>query len=128
MVIDCSAVLAVLLGEPDAPVYAAAIENDPDPKISVVSVLEATLVIGARKREAGLAVLERFLREGRIRIVAFDAEQMQQAQKAWREYGEGLHPAGLNLGDCCTYALAKTSGEVLLYNGDDFRRTDLRGF
>ena len=75
------------------------------------------MVIGARKREAGLAVLERFLREGRIRIVAFDAEQRQQAQKAWWEYGKGRHPAGLNLGDCCTYALAKTSGEVLLYKG-----------
>ena len=82
---------------------------------------------GARKREAGLAVLERFLNESRVRIVPFDVEQLWLARDAWWNYGKGRHPAALNLGDCCSYALAKAKGEPLLYKGDDFWRTDLRG-
>lgn len=127
MVIDSSAVLAILLGEEDAAFYATAIEESADPEISTVSALEVALVIGARKREAGLAALDRFMERGRIRVVAFDAEQSRIARPAWWRYGKGRHAAGLNLGDCCSYALAKASGQILLYKGDDFRQTDLRG-
>ncbi|MCC7157656.1 MAG: type II toxin-antitoxin system VapC family toxin [Bryobacterales bacterium] len=126
MVIDSSAALAVLLGEEDGPVYAAAIEDGADPQMSAVSALEITLVIGARKREAGLAALDRFMEHGRIRIVPFDEEQLRLARAAWWRYGKGRHAAGLNLGDCCSYALAKASGKMLLYKGEDFRRTDVR--
>ena len=91
MIIDSSAVLAVLLGEEDSAIYAAAIEDAADPQMSAVSALEVALVIGARKREPG-----------RIRIVAFDSEQLSLARDAWWRYGKGRHPAGLNLGDCCS--------------------------
>jgi ribonuclease VapC len=115
----------VLLGEDDAPIYASAIEEADDPQMSAVSALEISLVIGARKREPGLAALDRFLEASRIRVVAFDGEQLRLAREAWWSYGKGRHPAALNLGDCCSYALAKMSGRMLLYKGDDFRRTDV---
>jgi ribonuclease VapC len=127
MIIDSSAVMAVLLGEEDAPFYANAIEQDVDPQMSTVSALELALVIGARKHEPGLAVLDRFMEASRIRVVAFDVEQSRLARDAWWSYGKGRHPAGLNLGDCCSYALAKATGKALLYKGDDFSKTDLPG-
>ncbi|MBM3745797.1 MAG: type II toxin-antitoxin system VapC family toxin [Acidobacteria bacterium] len=127
MVIDSSALLAVLLGEEGAAFYANVIEAAADPLMSAVSVLEVTLVIGARKREPGLAALERFLQEGRIRVVAFDGEQLRLAKEAWWNYGKGRHLAALNLGDCCSYALSKAFGKPLLYKGEDFPRTDVRG-
>ncbi len=127
MIIDASAVLAILLGEDEAPFYANVIEDATDPQMSAVSALEVTLVIGARKRQAGLATLDRFMETSRIRVVAFDAQQLALAREAWWKYGKGRHAAGLNLGDCCSDALAKANGDVLLYKGDDFRRTDMRG-
>jgi ribonuclease VapC len=127
MVIDSSAVLAILLGEGDSAFYAATIEEAEDLEMSAVSALEVTLVIGARKRERGLAALDRFMDTSRIRIVAFDNEQLRLARDAWDRYGKGRHPAGLNLGDCCSYALAKLRGETLLYKGNDFGKTDVRG-
>lgn len=127
MVIDASAVLAVLLGEEDAAFYADAIELAPTPQMSTVSALEVALVIGARKRERGLAALGSFLQESGIRVVGFDQQQLGLAREAWWTYGKGRHSAGLNLGDCCSYALAKASGKPLLYKGDDFSKTDIHG-
>jgi ribonuclease VapC len=126
MVVDASAVLAVLLGEDDAAFYANAIEDAADPKTSAVSALEVTLVIAARKREPGLAALDRFMEKSRIQVIPFDGEQLRLAREAWWSYGKGRHSAGLNLGDCCSYALARASGEALLYKGEDFRKTDIR--
>src|SRR6266536_2866217 len=120
MVVDSSAVLAILLGEDDAPFYANAIEEAADPLTSTVSALELSLVIGARKREPGLAALDRFLEASRIRVVAFDVEQLRLAREACWNFGKGRHPAARNLGDCCSYALAKASREMLLCKGDDF--------
>ena len=116
----------MLLGEEDAPFYAAAIEGAADPQISAISALEVALVIGSRQREAGLAALDRFMEVSRIRVVAFDAEQLRLARDAWWSYGKGRHAAGLNIGDCCSYALSKASGKRLLYKGEDFRQTDVR--
>jgi ribonuclease VapC len=113
MVVDASAVLAILLGEEDAAFYADAIEDAADIRMSAVSALEVVLVIGARKREQGLVKLDRFMGKSRIQVIAFDAEQLELAHKAWWSYGKGRHAAGLNLGDCCSYALAKMIGEVL---------------
>lgn len=127
MVIDSSAVLAVLLGEEDAVFYAGAVEEIASPLISAVSALEVSLGIGARKGEKGLAALNRFFERSGIQIIAFDLEQLQLAKEAWWRYGKGRHAAGLNLGDCCSYALAKATGKRLLYKGDDFGRTDVRG-
>jgi len=109
------------------PFYADAIELAADPQMSAVSALEVTLVIGARKREKGLAALNRFLEKSGIQVVAFDLQQLVLAKEAWWHYGKGRHAAGLNLGDCCSYALAKATGKSLLYKGDDFSRTDMRG-
>ena len=125
MVIDSSAVLAVLLGEEDAAFYAGIIEDASDAEMSAVSLLEVTLVIGSRKREPGLALLDRFLAVSGIRVSAFDQQQWTLAREAWWRYGKGRHAASLNLGDCCSYALAKAAGKPLLYKGDDFRQTDL---
>jgi ribonuclease VapC len=126
MVIDASAVLAVLFGEDDAAFYANAIEDAADPKTFAVSALEVTLVIGARKREPGLAALDRFMEKSRIQVIPFDGEQVRLAREAWWNYGKGRHSAGLNLGDCCSYALAKATSDALLYKGEDFRKTDIR--
>lgn len=125
MVIDSSAVLAVLLGEEDATYYAQAIDDSEDPQMSTISALEVALVIGARKRDKGLAALELFLEKSGIQLVAFDLQQFRLAKEAWWKYGKGRHAAGLNLGDCCSYALAKATGEPLLYKGSDFSRTDV---
>lgn len=125
MVIDTSAVIAILLKEPDRRLLIDAIEADPVRLMSSLNVLEAALVIEARKREAGGRELDLLLHRSRIDIVAFSAEHVEVAKSAWRKYGKGNHPAALNLGDCCAYALSKFSGEPLLFKGLDFARTDV---
>ena len=105
--------------------YAGFIEDALDPVISAVSALEMALVIGARKRKPGLEILERLLRQGGIRVMPFDSDQLRLAQEAWWLYGKGRHPAALNLGDCCSYALAKVTRKPLLYKGSDFGQTDI---
>jgi len=125
MVIDSSAALAILLGEMEDAVFAAAIDADPTRIMSAVSVLESSIVIEARKGPAGGRELDLFLHRGRIDVVPFNAHQLELARDAYRRFGKGRHPAALNFGDCCTYALAAASGEALLFKGDDFDRTDI---
>ena len=126
MVIDTSALIAVLLGEPEAEAFAMAIANDPKRLISAFSALEVSIVIEAKKGEAGGRELDLLLHRSQIDIVAMDSEQAELARIAWRTFGKGRHPAGLNVGDCCSYALSKYSGEPLLFKGDDFSKTDLK--
>lgn len=126
MVLDTSALLAILLGEPEAAACAQAIAAAPRCLLSAVSALETGLVIEARKGEPGGRELDLLLHRARIEIVPFTADHYELARTAWRRFGKGRHPAGLNLGDCCTYALARYSGEPLLCKGEDFARTDLR--
>lgn len=126
MVIDTSALIAILGQENDASNYAGAIQQDRVRLVSVVSALEASIVVESRKGPAGGRDLDLLLHQAQVEIVAFSAEQLELAKAAWRRYGKGRHPAGLNLGDCCTYALAKVSGEPLLAKGEDFPKTDLR--
>ena len=126
MVIDTSALIAILLGEPDAEAFAVAIANDPKRLISAFSVLEVSIVIEAKKGEAGGRELDLLLHRAQIEIVAMDSEQAELARIAWRTFGKGRHPAGLNIGDCCSYALSESSGEPLLFKGDDFSKTDLK--
>jgi ribonuclease VapC len=125
MVVDTSAAMAILQREPEAEAFAQLIEAAQTRLISAVSVLEAGMLVEARKREAGALELDSFLMRARLDVVPFDAEQAQVARLAFRRYGKGLHPAGLNFGDCAAYALAKTRGEPLLFKGDDFPRTDV---
>jgi len=125
MVIDTSALIALLLGEPEAQRLAEAIANDPKRLVSAFSALEAGIVIEARKGESGGREFDLLLHRTQTVIVPMDADQYEIARLAWRTYGKGRHPAGLNIGDCCSYALAKHSGDSLLFKGDDFSQTDI---
>lgn len=125
MVIDTSALLAILLTEPEAVTFSKAIENDPKRLVSALSVLEAAIVIRSRKGPPGLRELDLFLHSASAKIVSFDADQAMLARAAYEKYGKGHHPAALNLGDCCSYALSLSSGEPLLYKGNDFIQTDV---
>ncbi len=126
MVIDTSAIIAILLGEPEAEAVAGAITEDPKRLISAFSALESGIVIEAKKGEAGGRELDLLIHRSQIEIVALDSEQAEIARGAWRQFGKGRHAAGLNIGDCCSYALSKSSGEPLLFKGDDFSKTDLK--
>lgn len=125
MIIDTSALIAILLDEPEAEALIRAIAATPRPKMSSFSLLEAGIVIEAKKGAAGGRELDLFILKARIEIVSLDEEQSQMALDGWRKFGKGRHPAGLNIGDCCSYALAMHSGEPLLFKDDDFSRTDV---
>jgi ribonuclease VapC len=125
MIIDTSALIAILLNEAEAEAFAKAIALDPKRLVSSFNLLEAAIVIEARKGEAGGIELDLLMHRARIEIVAMSTEQVELARAAWRYYGKGNHQAGLNIGDCCAYALAKYSGEPLLFKGGDFALTDI---
>ena len=125
MVIDTSAILAILFDEPERGRFGRLIEADPVRLVSVMSRVEAGFVIEARKGEAGRVRLERFFDLTSAEIVSATPEHAELAMDAFRRFGKGRHPAGLNLGDCFSYALAKATGEPLLFKGDDFSRTDI---
>jgi ribonuclease VapC len=125
MVIDTSAVLAILLDELDAPGFELAIEADPNRLISSASVLEIAIVLGARYGAAGEREFDLFLHKAKVQTIAVTEEQAEVGRLAYRIYGKARHPDGLNFGDCFSYALSKTSAEPLLFKGDDFARTDV---
>jgi len=126
MVIDTSALIAILTGEPEAEALAAAIAQDSRCLISSFSLLEAGIVIEAKKGESGGRELDLLLHHAKIEVVNMTPEHVEIARAAWRNFGKGRHPAGLNIGDCCSYALARYSGEPLLFKGSDFSKTDIR--
>ena len=125
MIVDTSAVAAVLFDEPDSARYAAAIAQAAGRRMSAANILEAVLVVEGRSGIAGGRELDVFMETAAIEIVPVTLEQVQAARVAWRRYGKGNHPAGLNFGDCFAYALSEISGEPLLYKGDDFALTDV---
>lgn len=125
MVIDTSAVIACLFDEPERKAFTEAIDADPVKLISVVGVVEASMVLLGRKRAEGLNDLKAFLDDGEIQRVAVDGRQAEIAVEAFRRFGRGRHKAALNIGDCFAYALAKATGERLLFKGGDFTRTDV---
>ncbi len=125
MVIDTSALMAILLGEPEAEIFARLIADDSKRLISVFSLVEASIVIEAKKGDSGGRELDLLIHRAGIKTVAMDSEQAELARYAWRNFGKGRHAAGLNIGDCCSYALSKYSGEHLLFKGDDFPKTDI---
>ncbi|MGH6661522.1 MAG: type II toxin-antitoxin system VapC family toxin [Rhodospirillales bacterium] len=125
MVIDTSALVAILLDEPERRAFNEKIEADPRRLVSAVTFVEAALAIEARVGEAGGRELDLFLHRAGVETVPVDADQAEIARRAFRRYGRGRHPAGLNFGDCFAYALVKTTGEPLLFKGDDFGRTDI---
>ena len=125
MVIDTSAIIAILFGEREAERFSTEIEIDPTRLMSAASVLEACLVVDRELGEEGNRELDILLLKAGIEIIAFNGEQLKVARHAFREYGMGRHAAGLNFGDCFSYALSRTSGEPLLFKGDDFAKTDV---
>lgn len=125
MVLDTSAIVAILFDEPERRRFDEAIEAHSRRLISAVTLVEATMVIERRHGAPGGLRLERFIRAAELEIISVTPEQAILACAAFRRYGRGRHPAGLNLGDCFAYALAKASGEPLLYKGNDFAQTDV---
>lgn len=125
MVIDTSALIAILLDEPDAGKIRTAIEAGFPRLLSAASLVEASLVIESRKGEAGGRELDLLLYRGAIEIVPVDRDQAELARVAWRRYGRGRHAARLNYGDCFAYALAKSRRAPLLFAGTDFAATDI---
>jgi ribonuclease VapC len=126
MVIDTSAIAAILFDEPDAAALEGKIADDPVRLMSAATFLEATIVIEARLGDPGVREFDLWLHRAEVEIVSVDAEQTDMARRAWRRFGRGRHPAGLNYGDCFSYALAATHDEPLLFKGDDFAKTDVK--
>jgi ribonuclease VapC len=126
VVIDTSALLAILLGEPERGKFLQLLSESETRLLSAANALETAIVVESRRGEAAGRELDLFLHRTKIEIVAVDADQFSIARFAWRKFGKGRHPAALNFGDCFAYALAKTSSEPLLARGEDFRRTDLQ--
>jgi ribonuclease VapC len=125
MVIDSSALLAILKDEPERRRFNEAIEAAAERLLSVATFVEVSIVIDARYGPPGLHHVDLFLDRADIELVDVDAEQARIARDAYSRFGKGRHPAGLNFGDCFSYALAHTRGLPLLFKGEDFARTDL---
>ncbi len=125
MVLDTSALIAVLLDESEAVAFRLAIEADPVRLLSAATLVETSIVIETRVGDAGGRELDRLLQKADVEVVAVDAEQAELARHAFRKFGKGRHSAGLNCGDCFSYALSQTSGEPLLFKGRDFAATDV---
>ncbi|WP_404356657.1 type II toxin-antitoxin system VapC family toxin [Methylotuvimicrobium sp. KM1] len=125
MVIDSSVVIAVLLLEPDADQLLNQLIEAETLYLSAVSLVETAMVIEYKKGVAGAKKLDEWLANLSPIIVEFDHQQAKLARTAWREYGKGRHPAKLNFGDCCSYALAKQLNKPLLFKGNDFSQTDM---
>jgi ribonuclease VapC len=128
MIIDTSAVMAILRAEPDAATYATAIEQATVRRLSAASFVEAAAVIDGSRDPVASRKLDDLLAEAEISIAPVTEAQAHLARAAYRDFGRGSgHPARLNFGDCFAYALAKESGEPLLFKGDDFAHTDIAG-
>ncbi len=125
MVIDTSALVAILFDEPERHQFNELIEADETRLLSAGTLLEAALVVESRRGEAAGRELDLFLHRAQVSVVSVDADQAEIARVAWRKYGKGRHAAGLNFGDCFAYALARISEEPLLAKGNDFSQTDV---
>lgn len=126
MVIDTSAILAVLFGEEDRERFITILSDRGKKIISPFNALEADIVVQARKGEAGHHALERLMYNCEIEVVPFDSSMRKLAYEGWVKYGKGRHRASLNMGDCCSYALAKYLNAPLLFKGNDFSQTDIK--
>lgn len=124
-VVDSSAVVASLLGESTAEQIDRFLDRAGSLVMGAPTLVELSMVMEGRIGEIGRRAVERFLDRARVEVIPFDDVHASTAVEAWRGYGKGNHPARLNFGDCCSYAVAKLRGEPLLCVGDDFTRTDL---
>ena len=126
MVIDTSALVAILQDEPERQAFNEAIETAERCVMSAASFVETSMVIESRYGPDGIRALDLFISRAKIELASVDDDQAYIARDAFRHYGKGRHRAGLNFGDCFAYALAKTSGESLLFKGTDFSLTDIQ--
>ncbi len=126
MVIDSSAFVAILLCEPEERPFIGAITTDPTRMASAATVLETSMVLLSRRGDAGLAEFRTFYARAAVKTSGFEPEHVDLAIEAFRRFGKGRHRAALNFGDCFSYALAKATGEPLLFKGDDFSHTDIK--
>ncbi len=126
MILDTSAVLAIVLGEPGFEVFVDAIASAPSCRISAASFVEASILAESRIGDQGIRQCDSFFRTSRICVEPVTEDQALLARQGYSDYGKGRHPAGLNFGDCFAYALAKATGEPLLFKGQDFRQTDIQ--
>jgi ribonuclease VapC len=126
MVVDSSALLSILMEEPDASVYLSAILNDRTRLISAATLVEASIVLIRRREPGATLALDSLSTRLRLVVIPVDHEQALLAREGFRRFGKGQDRAGLNFGDCFSYALAKQTGEPLLFKGSDFNQTDLQ--
>ena len=125
MIVDSSAILAILFNEDDAERYARAITDADACRISAANFVEVAIVVEAQTKATGSRQFDAFFRRAGIIIEPVTEEQAHIARQAYTDFGKGRHKAGLNFGDCFAYALAKTTGETLLFKGEDFKKTDI---
>jgi ribonuclease VapC len=125
VVVDTSAAVAIILGEAGGDELTEHLESAVARLMPAAIWVELGIVIEARFWPAGHDVVERFLRDAQVEIVPVDAELAARAMSGWRRFGKGRHPAGLNFGDCFTYALAERTGHPVLCVGDNFAATDI---
>lgn len=126
MILDTSAIIAILQSEPEADGLIAAMQDAGTLRISAASLVEASIVMYARYGDAGELEVDQFIHRINITVVPVSAEQAELARLAYRKYGKGIHPASLNFGDCFSYALAVFLQEELLFIGEDFSKTDVK--
>jgi ribonuclease VapC len=126
IVVDSSALLAICLGETEESAFTAAILSDDEARIGAPNFVETVMVIEARHGDTGGRELDRIAANLGLTVVAFDAGHIAAAREGFRRFGKGRHRAGLNFGDYCAYALARTLDAPLLFKGDDFALTDVK--
>jgi ribonuclease VapC len=125
IVVDTSALIAILDREPDAALYAEAIAEADAPLISAATLLELHIVMLNRRGSGAAPIVDRLIQDAGFQIENFTAQHIELAREAYARYGKGRNIAGLNYGDCFSYALAKATGLPLLFKGEDFSKTDL---
>ena len=125
MIIDTSAIIAILFNEDDAKTYAHAIARAESCRVSAATFVEAAIVVESQTKNSGSRQLDAFFRRAGISVEPVTEEHAHIARQAFTDFGKGRHSAGLNYGDCFSYALAKATGEALLFKGKDFSKTDL---
>jgi ribonuclease VapC len=127
MIVDSSVLVAILKREPEQAAFSVLLETTPDVRVSAATYFETAIIIDSQRQPAASRMLDDLIERSRIVIEPVTAEQARIARQAYRDFGKGSgHPAGLNFGDCFSYALAKEKREPMLWKGDDFGHTDLR--
>jgi ribonuclease VapC len=125
VIIDTSAIVAILFNEDDAQLYAEAISRADSCRVSAATFVETAIVVESQTKNNGSRQLDAFIRRAGITIEPVTEDQAHIARQAFTDFGKGRHPAGLNYGDCFSYALSKATREPLLFKGKDFAKTDL---